>query len=492
MEENGPTELPHQGASRRARRRLEHEDDLRMTAGEERIVSSVGRVVDERLTDGLSAIEEQATGLMREIAGEVWRASGTDGRPEQQRIVSLLSRDHAIRGLLASSDERFQALALRTGRLEDSLAELAASGRASREAMQESMAAIRAIAESPTMHGVEIVRTQLEQVELHIAAAFEHFDERDRALTSEVMGQVKAHGELVARETAALGEAMQDYVQTGAEAMAILAQRIEHQAEAFAVQDVTISEHVGDMVSSEIRPVVEQLELLAEKVGLHGRDQDQVRVALERLVEARIMGLAQLIRSDSEALRGVVTERAENQAEALREAVDWRMAAFAERIDEKLEQAADQVANRASEAAEVAIEGKMRDHIDDRLTAIARLIRSDNQALAQAFQERQPAAVEPIDPELLRQTVRAIKELQAGLADDVQATVEHRFQSVSDQLHKETQSTAESMIKVAEVLGDKIDRLSVRVDEGYGNDLQVVIDRMGDAIQAMSTVRRPA
>ena len=61
---------------------------------------------------------------------------------------------------------------------------------------------------------------------------------------------------------------------------------------------------------------------------------------------------------------------------------------------------------------------------------------------------------------------------------------------MSDQLHKETQSTTESMVKVAEVLGDKIDRLSVRVDEGYGNDLQVVIDRMGDAIQAMSSVRR--
>ena len=131
-----------------------------------------------------------------------------------------------------------------------------------------------------------------------------------------------------------------------------------------------------------------------------------------------------------------------------------------------------------------------RSHLDDRLTAIARMIRSDNQALAQAFQERQATAGEPVDPELLRQTVRAIKELQAGLAHDVQATVEHRFQSVSDQLHKETQSTAESMVKVAEILGNKIDRLSVRVDEGYGNDLQVVIDRMGDAIQAMSSVRR--
>ena len=45
------------------------------------------------------------------------------------------------------------------------------------------------------------------------------------------------------------------------------------------------------------------------------------------------------------------------------------------------------------------------------------------------------------------------------------------------------------MIKVAEVLGEKIDRLSVRVDEGYGSDLQVVVDRMSDAIRRC---RRPA
>jgi class 3 adenylate cyclase len=64
--------------------------------------------------------------------------------------------------------------------------------------------------------------------------------------------------------------------------------------------------------------------------------------------------------------------------------------------------------------------------------------------------------------------------------------VDRRFQSISEQLHQETQSTAEAMVKVAEVLGDKIDRLGSRVDEGIGNDLQIVIDRMSDAIQAMS------
>jgi hypothetical protein len=493
MDEHGPTEAPqHAGASRRLLQRLErYDDEGRMSASEARIASSVQRSVDERLADGLLAIEGQATSLMREIAGEVWRASAADTRPEQDRIVSLLSRDQAIRGLLASSDERFQALAVRAARLEDSLAELAENGRVSRGSMEASVAAIREIAESPTIHGVEAIRGQLEQVEHHVAAAFEHFDDRDRTLTNEVLGQVKAHSELMAHEATRLVEVMQDYVQTGAEAMAILAQNIERQAEAFTVQDVTISEHVGEMVASEIRPVAEQLELLAEKVGLHGRDQDQVRAALGRLIDARIMALGKLIRSDSEALRSVIETRADDQVDAIREAVEWRMAAFAERMEEKLQEAADQVATRASTAAEDAIGDDLRLHIDDRMTAIARLIRSDNEALAKSFAERaQPA--ETIDPELLRQTIRAVKELQAGLADDVESTVDRRFQTMSDQLHKETQSTTESMVKVAEVLGEKIDRLSVRVDEGYGNDLQVVIDRMGDAIQAMSSVRRTA
>jgi hypothetical protein len=456
MDEYGPTASPqHGGASRRLRRRFdEHDHEPRMTVGEARIADAVQRAVDERLTDGLAAIDEQAADLMREVAGEIWRASGADARPEQERIVSLLSRDQAIRSLLATSDERFQALAMRAERLEDSLTEVTENGRVGRESMEVSVAAIRAIADSPTLHGVEAVRSQLEQVEHHIAAAFQHFDERDRTLTEDVLGQVKANSELMANETTRLVGSMQEYVQTGAEAIAVLAQRIELQAEAFTVQDITISDHVGQMVASEIRPVAEQLEMLSEKVGLHGRDQSEVRAALERLLEARIMGLARLIRSDSEALRGVVDSRAEERS---------------------------------------ALEERMLAHIDDRMTAIARLIRSDNQALATTLGSHDAAqTADAVDPELLRQTVRAIKELQAGLASDVQSTVEHRFQTMSDQLHKETQSTTESMVKVAEVLGEKIDRLSVRVDEGYGNDLQVVIDRMGDAIQAMSSVRRPA
>ena len=431
---------------------------------------------------------------MREIASEIWRASGSDTRPEQERIVSLLSRDQAIRTLIASNDERFQSLALRSARVEDTVSAVADNGRATREAIESSLHAIREIADSPTLQGVEGVRTQLEQVEHHIASAFATIEQRDRTIVETVARQVEAHGQLLAEETAKVIGAIDAYVQTGAEAMGNLAASVEERAEAFAVHDGTIGQIVADRVTTELAPVAEQLGMLAETVGINGRDQGQVRAAIERLLEARIMGVAQLVRADSEALRGLIEERTGVESETIRETVDWRLAAFAERMDEKLETITgrDGMDSMLAEG-QAAAEERLRAHIDDRMSSIAKLIRSDNQALASAVREQQGVTpAEPLDAELVRQTLRAMKELQAGLANDVQVSVDSQVRAITDQLHKETQSTAEAMVKVAEVLGEKIDRLSVRVDEGYGSDVQVVIDRMSDAIQAMAVTRRSA
>ncbi len=555
------------GAPRRGffRRPEDPAQDPSMTSEERRVAEALQRTIDERMESGLRNLEHEATGLMREIAGEVWRAGGSDARPEQERIVALLSRDQALRSLLASSDERFQSLAVRSARLEDHLNELAEAARASRAAMEAAAEAARDIADSPTLQGVETVRTQLEQVEAHIAQAFLHFDERDRHLTETILRQVTDHGDLISRETARIVESMQGYVQGGTEAMGHLAQRVEQHAEAFATQDIQIANDVRTAMHAEAEPLAERLELIDERVGLHGRAADDVRVRLERLIEARMRGLAELIRSDSTALRRLIEEReasagavtdgidGEAIAEVVAQQVTMRLTSGELRLEDRLDKMMDRqlvrigeqlearlsdhlearfsgmaeiVALRAAEAADVAIassfgsslermninvgamegidsmiaetqaaaEDRLMNHIDDRMTAIARLIRSDNQALAQKVTEMpvvipEPSAP-PIDPELMRETLRTMKELQAGMATEVVGSIDTRIRAVSDQLHTETQSTAEAMIKVAEVLGSKIDRLSVRVDEGYGNDLQVVIDRMSDAIRAMSLAGR--
>jgi len=499
---------------------------------EARLAELLQRAVDDRLDEGIRAIEEQATGLMREVAGEVWRASAKDVRPEQERIVSILSRDQAIRSLIASSDERFQALAVRSASLEDHLQELTDSERRTRAAMEATAHAVREIADSPTLHGVEAVRTQLEMVERHIAEAFAHFDQRDEAIATEVLGQVRDHGELMTRETTRIVESMQAYVQGGTETVGRLAQRIEEHAKLFVLQDHNIVQHVREVVDEHASELTEQITMVREKVGLHGRDQEHLQASLEHAIDARMRGLAELIRSDSTALRGLIQNRAgmaENgggaiDAGPLVQVVDDRMAALDRIVEERMtalertlgeqvlalssatsasvERNVERMATAAGSVdgldeliaeTQQSFEERMMNHIDERAGAIAKLIRSDSQALANRMASLTPTGgmTEPaVDGELVRQLIRSIKELEAGMASDMAGSVDRKFQTLSDQLHKETQLQAEAMLKIAEVMGEKIDRLSIRVDEGVGNDIQIVVDRMSDAIRAMSTVRR--
>ena len=226
---------------------------------------------------------------------------------------------------------------------------------------------------------------------------------------------------------------------------------------------------------------------MAERLGIQGRDQLAIKAAIERFMDARIRGLAELVRSDSQALRRMIEERATEQERMLREQVEERMILVGQAVVDQVKESMTSLDGFDSLLVEQqqALEERMRDHVDDRVTAIARLVRSDNEALANRFAQAGMAG-EGADGEVLRQTLRSIKELQAGMASDVLSTVDRRFQTMSDQLHKETQSTAEAMLTVAERLSAKLDRLTSMVDEGYGSDVQIVVDRMSEAIQAMS------
>jgi uncharacterized protein YukE len=504
------------------------------TDSEARLDDVVRRAIDERLEAGLSEMESSAAYLMREVATEIWRTSASDVRPEQERIMSILAKDQTVKSLLATSDERFQAIAVRTARLEDNLSDLSESERRTREAMEATATSIQQIAQSPTLHGVEMVRTQLEQVERHIAETFSHFDERDREIAEELQTTVREHSELIASETARIVESMQSYVQGGAEAIGRLAQRIEEHAKLFVLQDHNITQHVIDAVNVTGDDVMGQLELIKEKVGLHGRDQEQLRSSVEHMIDARMRGLAELVRSDSRALQDLIEKKTAAPVvvgedgqlafdeTSITRAVDQRMTALAQVVEERMDSlertmteqvlalsnataaSMDRNLERMTTAAgqvdgidelvaenQQAFEERMLGHIDERMAQIARLVRSDSQALASKLDES--AATRPedsLDAELLRSVLRSVKELQAGMASDMLGSLDMRFQSVADQLHREGQESAEAMHKVAEVLGAKIDRLSVRVDEGVGNDMQIVVDRMSDAIRAMSGTRR--
>lgn len=461
------------------------------------------RAVEERLEQGLRAIEEQAAALMREIATEMWRTSRGDTAEVQERIISFLSRDQAIRSLIASSDERFQTLAVRTARFEDILTGVDEATRATRESMQESVHAIREVAESPAIHGVETVRNQLELVERHIASAFQHLDERDKALVEAIQVRIQEHGELIARETTRIVEAMQGYVQSGAETVGLLAQRVEGHAEAFAVHDEDVASQLREVLHREIGGFAEQFGLAGERVGIEQREGAAALARLQHALEARVYGLAQLVRSDSQALKGHIDRTAEAQESRIASLIEEQMAGLAEAVAGRAAQAADiavsstfdQTLERMTssldtiesmrsslEETTAGVEERMAAHVDEQIMALAKVLRSDNRVIAEHLVRAEAEG----EPDTSRQTLRAVKELQASLAADVDS----KLSAMTEQLHRESQSTVETMAKVAEILAQKMDRLSVRIDEGYGNDVQVVVERMSDAISAISGMGR--
>jgi hypothetical protein len=73
-----------------------------------------------------------------------------------------------------------------------------------------------------------------------------------------------------------------------------------------------------------------------------------------------------------------------------------------------------------------------------------------------------------------------MKELQANLPSEVIGMVEQRFASL-----------AESIERSNEMLAKRIDRMAERIGEQHDTDIQVVIDRMGDAMHALANLGRP-
>ncbi|MEW6059503.1 MAG: hypothetical protein AB1551_05070 [Actinomycetota bacterium] len=563
--------------SRRARRRgffsrsgdapsdaLSHDDPT------EAVVATYQRIVEERLEEGLHAIQQTAYALMHEIAGEVWRTAGGNKEEVRAKILEGISRDQAIRSLIAHSDERFQDLAVRTARLEDEISALSEQTRAAKDALAGGIETLSEAAGSVALHGLEEVRQQLDEVGRQVAAAFQAIAERDRAIVETIDSRVREHGELVAQETEHVAQAMQTYVQQGVSALGQLASTVQSQVESLGVRDVDVSGRMGktieeqmqllgeqlaahgDQSQGQMRSIAENIQFLHDRLSVESKETKDALEALEaraqrvppldgpaqvhtqrereaarevavqvskemvRTVESRVLGLARLVRSDSEALRHALVQTAAERDEAMARALDERLGRVSEaltdatrstvaemtrRLREEIERAigvaiterfddtidrlnvASSVMQRATENAErmqQTTEDKLLEALDTRVTSLARMIRSDNQALAERLQ----------DLDAGKQTLRAVKEMQASLPAEIVEIVDRRLEGIADQLHRDVQATAESVARVSDMLERKVEEATTRMGKRYDNDIQDVVDRMGDAMHALASLGR--
>jgi len=554
----------------------------------EAVMSAYQEVLREQLEEGLRSIQHEANSLMHEIASEVWRAAGGDKGELRSQIVESLSRDQALRGLIAHTDERFQAIAVRTARLEDTLNMLAGSVRAAKQQIEESVERLEALDPHPAIDTAQ-VRVQLAEISRQIALAFDTLAERDRAIVESVRSRVREHGEIVAQEATRIAQAMEAYVQHGVEAMGRLAGATEARLQAFeagsdigprlaeAVEAQTARleerltelagyvEHLHERIGVETRDLAQEvgslkgltaatlgegLGTLDERIaGIDGRTAavdrrlgsvderigsvtDGIGALDERIrsmgewfgavVEAQTKGLAQLVRSDSEALRRELVRTAAERDEATARLLDERLGQVSEALTAATQGMVDEVAHRTSQAVQeqldhmsrtiaeqsaqalevavargVVVEARMQTAVesmeraaagmtqahedtervvlgavDARIASLAKLIRADNETLAQQIVADQDAT---------KQALRAMKELQASLPAEVIDMVEQRFASL-----------AESIERSNEMLAARIDRMAEKIGERYDNDIQIVIDRMGDAMHALASLGRPA
>jgi myosin heavy subunit len=538
----------------------------------ELVITAYQEMIQEQLDEGLRSIQHTANTLMHEIAGEVWRSAGGDKEAVASTILQELSRDQAIRALIAHSDERFQALAARTGRVEDTMNMLAESVRAAREQIARSADALESgagdgLGASPL--GVGQIRAQLDEVSRQVAAAFQTLADRDQEIVDTLQVRIREHGELVVQETARISQAMQEYVQQGVETMGNLAGSADSSMQAMSAHDGVTDQTVRS-VDQQIAELAEQLQLLYDRTGiamsslhesvtfLGDRMGVEARERLEemnRAFEARVIGLANLVRSDSEALRREMVTTAAAHDEAIARMLEERltqvtetlsdsvastiqakledsMAAMAARtdeqtqlidirtgetvsaidrnlirmvdaLDEHFERLGAGVGDRAASAAELAIGARFDDvlarlhaaasvierenaetrgaieqtwsHLDEtrsaldtRFVALAKLVRSDSETLAGQI---------VADQDVTKQALRAMKELQASLPAEVIQMVEQRFGAL-----------AESIERSNEMLAARIDRMADTIGQRQNDDIQIVIDRMGDAMHALASL----
>ena len=608
-----PVPSPPPGDDRARRRGLfsgrDHgtADDVLDDAGRraEQLISAYQATIQRQLEQGLGRIQSTATTLMHEIASEVWRTAGGDKDDARSRILSELSRDQAIRGLIAHSDERFQALAIRTARLEESLDHVAESVRGASEQISSRLGVL---ADGSEGRSAGELRAQLADVTRQIAASLGALAQRDQAIVDAVREKVREHGELITHETTRISAAMESYVQHGVEAVGQLAGSVDVQLRALAARDDEIAGRIATTVEEQMSLLAEQLQLMYERMAIETssvtesvrlqstqadeRADERVRgvgevlqllgeridvtsrdavADVRRALEARVMGLAQLVRSDSEALRDELvrttasldertadmlderlavvsralgdgtarmldelgrrlqeetghavrawideaTARLESSTEEQSRRVDGRTADALSAIDRNMVRMTDAiegqferlgrvVGDRSASAADLAIGARFDDvlarlheatgtidgldrrlregderveraietTVEARMSSLARLIRSDNETLAQQIVADQDAS---------KQALRSMKELQANLPAEVIEMVEQRFASL-----------AESIERSNEMLSKRIDRMADKIGERYDNDIQIVIDRMGDTMHALASLGRPA
>jgi uncharacterized coiled-coil protein SlyX len=269
----------------------------------------------------------------------------------------------------------------------------------------------------------------------------------------------------------------------------VLDERLGRVTDAVTRVTASMSGEVASRVRDEVSDAI-RLRLDEAVARLETRAEDQSRVIDARMnevvtaIDRNVVRLSDSMEGQLERMGKLAGERA---AAAANLAIGTRFDEVAGRLQDATtaierahsesrstaERNATQMAElrRGMEERQMSLGRELGQTMDTRIAALAKLVRSDNEMLA-----AQIAA----DQEASKQALRMMKELQASMPAELIGMVEERFASL-----------AESIERSNEMLAARIDRMAEKIGRQQNDEIQVVIDRMGDAMHALASLGKP-
>lgn len=496
----------------------------------EAIIAAYQQVVMERLDEGLRAIQQSATTVMEQVASEAWAGSGSDGPEVQQRILAALSRDQVLRGMMTTTDERYQALSTRIADIESSLS-----------AMSRATGELRAIATSGVLGigtgtgsgedvaaasaGFAEVKQHMIDLEGHLEAAFAHMAERDQTIIGSIRHEIKSETAEAIGETTKRVEEIEQFVKGGANAMGHLVRVVQDEVKTLRgmadreieIDPERIKHAIDEGIIGLARLVRSDSTKLAELIQAeHHAGEATSPGAVAAVLDARLGRMSELVSATTMSAVGEVARKVpaaaadamQGQFEELSVSIDRSFVTAADSLESHLRRASNAVVERTAEAVDRQIADRLgatiehmnaavasmqqtatattgglgeaagedlADLLDSRLTALAKLIRSDNRAMADVISvaaEQQAA----------KEATRAVKELAAALPAQVLETLDRRFAEFAEHMHRDTQLTVNAIAKSTDVVANRMDRVGVAIGQQYDEDMQ----RLGNAVSALS------
>ncbi|HEX9376529.1 MAG TPA: hypothetical protein VGB19_09860 [Actinomycetota bacterium] len=403
-------------------------------------IEGVHRSMMTRFERGLAELEESARSRMAAVAEEAWQGTEAELRELRERILRELSRDQAIRGLIAHADERYQSLDVRVERMERNLSGVESAARALTGALGEAASG---------ENGPELLT--LVTLDQRLGGMETTLQSIDGRIDSRVGDAMQTTLESIDRTSRELHERLEDGILTVRTAVTELQAGVPVGAggEAAPAYDV------------DLGPVAERLHAVQEYLG-----------QVVEYLSARDRAIVEWVQTATAHTDGLVREESERVMEALGGRLD-RTSQAIETLGARMDVEARETEERLREAVAVQLQG-----VHDRLRHHAQVL---GEALA-AVEARTLAGLEEQDATMQDQAERleAVRaQVEAARAAAVEATGR-----VSDALHERLADIVDQMRAESEDMRVRLVERAQQAGADATRDIDERLARMAELTQA--------